>query len=137
MSADLGEAMLYVGGGAGGLGVLWKVVSLLAAERLKKAADDETKIEQKQEQETHDLAIDVKQIGAGMTELKADMRVLIERVGADKSERVALKERAEGVFANHGERIARLEESATRHDERLNLVALLDERLGPPRRRTR
>lgn len=66
------------------------------------------------------VADDVKQVRSDMSDVKADMRVMLEKLTRGSEETRALKERIDGISSAYGPKLAALEEKVARLDERLS-----------------
>lgn len=94
------------------------VIASKVFERFAKKADTvEATLEATKTAEGHSIAAEVKQISAAVSEMRADMRVLLEKLSTYKSQADAYKERLEGVATDHGRRLKDLEATTIRLEE--------------------
>jgi ABC-type transporter Mla subunit MlaD len=119
------ELLKLVGTGGGGI-VAWKIVETLIGARFKKADKTEEHAEAAKVQAERAVAEDVKQLRADMSEVKTDLRVLLEKLSRNDEEVRAVKARVEGLSSNYGARLAALE--ATVVEVKTKLASVEDSR---------
>lgn len=117
--ADPGEIVgLLTGGGASVLG-LYKVGEWLVKSRFDRAEKTEADAEAAKAKATEDLGTKLEQVLAVVTKMDREFAVMARDLSTTTGSVGEVKARIDGLSANHGPRLAKLEEEMARIDERL------------------
>jgi phage shock protein A len=116
--ADLSDIVSVGGYGVGGVAVLASAVKWLVGNRVRQAEAAEKTVESNRESAAVALASDVKKTASDISELRSDVRLVLEKVTNQAGAVAALKERIDGISASHAPKLDALGERLTRLEER-------------------